>query len=152
MEMLSDFFSANYRFLEAATAFVAVVVLISCIDDLFIDVRYWVREIWRKFKVWPHHKALTPEQVRWGFENLKLDEDRLHEIGMTGMVAPFSLSCRDHSGNGSAWMLEWDGSRFVKASDVLYSDQLEVAPLMESEARKYAAANAPWPMNDGCPP
>lgn len=64
MEMLSDFFSANYRFLEAATAFVAVVVLISCIDDLFIDVRYWVREIWRKFKVWPHHKALTPEQLR----------------------------------------------------------------------------------------
>jgi branched-chain amino acid transport system substrate-binding protein len=97
-------------------------------------------------------KIVNAEQVRWGFENLKLDEDRLHEIGMTGMIAPFSLSCRDHSGNGSAWMLEWDGSRFTRASDVLYSDQLDVAPLMESEARKYAGANAPWPMNDGCPP
>ena len=64
MESLSDFFSANYRYLEIATAFVAVVVLISSIDDLFIDVRYWVREIWRKLKVWPRFKALTPEQLR----------------------------------------------------------------------------------------
>jgi adsorption protein B len=64
VESLSDFFSANYRYLEIATAFVAVVVLISSIDDLFIDVRYWVREIWRKLKIWPRYKALTPEQLR----------------------------------------------------------------------------------------
>jgi len=97
-------------------------------------------------------KVVNAEQLRWGFENLKLDEDRLAQIGMTGMVAPFSLSCRDHSGSGSAWMLEWDGTRFVKASDLLYSDELEVAPLVSAEARRYAQANAPWQMNDGCPP
>lgn len=64
MEMFSDALTLNYRYLEIATAFVAVVVLISSVDDLFIDTRYWIREIWRKFKVWPQYQALTPEQLR----------------------------------------------------------------------------------------
>ncbi|MEG0447190.1 MAG: glycosyltransferase, partial [Comamonas sp.] len=64
MQPFSDFFSANYRALEIATAFVAVVVLISSIDDLFIDARYWIREIWRHLRVKPLHTALTPAQLR----------------------------------------------------------------------------------------
>ncbi len=47
-------------------------------------------------------------------------------------------------------MLEWDGTKFVKSSDLLQANQTEIAPLVEAEAKKYADANAPWPMNDEC--
>src|SRR5690606_951086 len=33
-------------------------------------------------------KVVTAEQLRWGLENLKLDDAHLAEIGMTGMVPP----------------------------------------------------------------
>jgi branched-chain amino acid transport system substrate-binding protein len=95
-------------------------------------------------------RIISAEQLRWGFENLNLDEARLAEIGMTDMIAPFSTSCEDHTGHAGAWMLEWDGSRFVRTSDLLQADQTVVAPLVQAEARKYAEANAPWQMNDGC--
>lgn len=93
-------------------------------------------------------KIINAEQMRWGLENLRLDEDRLDAIGMTGMIAPFSLSCEDHTGNAGAWVLEWDGARFASVSDLLVPDQASVAPLVDAEARKYAEANAPWPPND----
>ena len=93
-------------------------------------------------------KIVNAEQLRWGFENLRLDEDRLEAIGMTDMIAPFSLSCDDHTGNAGAWMLEWDGAKFVSVSDLLRADEASIAPLVEAEARRYAEANAPWPEND----
>jgi len=33
---------------------------------------------------------------------------------------------------------------------LLQADQAVIAPLVETEAKKYAEANAPWPMNDEC--
>ena len=45
------------------------------------------------------------------------------EIGMTGMIAPFATSCANHTGHAGAWMLEWDGAKFVKVSDLLQADQ-----------------------------
>jgi branched-chain amino acid transport system substrate-binding protein len=98
------------------------------------------------------NRVVSAEQLRWGFENLKLDEARLAEIGVTDMIAPFSTSCEDHTGHAGAWMLEWDGTRFVKTSDLLQADQAVIVSLVEEEAKKYADANAPWPINDGCSP
>jgi branched-chain amino acid transport system substrate-binding protein len=95
-------------------------------------------------------KVVNPEQLRWGFENLKIDDAKLAEIGMTGMIPPFSTSCANHSGHSGAWMLEWDGAKFVKVSDLLQADQAVIAPLVEAEAKKYAEANAPWPVNEEC--
>ena len=95
-------------------------------------------------------KVMTGEQVRWGFENLRIDDAKLAAIGMTGMMAPFSTDCANHSGRGGAWMLEWDGAKFVKVSNLLHADQGVVAPLIQAEAGKYAEANAPWPMNEDC--
>ena len=47
-------------------------------------------------------------------------------------------------------MLEWDGAKFVKVSDLLQADQSVIEPLVEAEAKKYAEANAPWPVNEDC--
>ncbi|RJG43983.1 MULTISPECIES: ABC transporter substrate-binding protein [unclassified Mesorhizobium] len=95
-------------------------------------------------------KMVTPEQLRWGFENLKLDEAHLEKIGMTGMVPPFETSCANHSGHSGGWMLQWDGAKFVKSSDLLKADADMIEPLAQAEAKKYAEANAPWPLNDEC--
>ncbi|WP_265518590.1 ABC transporter substrate-binding protein [Nitratireductor luteus] len=90
------------------------------------------------------------EQVRWGLENIKLDEARLKELGAEGMLVPFSTSCADHTGHGGGWMLEWDGSKFVKVSDIIQPDRSAIEPLEEEKAKEYAEANAPWPVNEEC--
>ena len=95
-------------------------------------------------------KVVNAEQLRWGLENLKLDDKHLASIGMEGMVPPFSTSCVNHAGHSGAWMLQWDGAKFVKASDLLEADADMIAPLADAEAKKYAEANAPWPLNPGC--
>lgn len=95
-------------------------------------------------------KEVTAEQLRWGLENLKIDEAKLAELGMTGMVVPFSTSCDNHTGHGGGWMLEWDGAKFVKVSDLLQADRDVIKPLEDAKAKEYAEANAPWTMNEGC--
>ena len=88
---------------------------------------------------------VSAEQLRWGLENLNITEARLNELGMSGMTAPFSTSCEDHNGHGGAWMLEWDGAKFVKASDHITPDRAVIAPLEKLKADEYAQNNAPWP-------
>jgi branched-chain amino acid transport system substrate-binding protein len=95
-------------------------------------------------------QVVDAEQVRWGLENLDIDEAKLEELGMSGMIVPFKTSCADHTGHGGAWMLEWDGTKFVKASDLLTPDREVIEPLEEAEATKYAEANAPWETNEEC--
>lgn len=93
---------------------------------------------------------IIAEQLRWGLENLNVTDARLAEIGMEGMVGPFSTSCSDHTGHSGGWMLEWDGAKFVKVSDHLMPKSEEIRPLEAAAAAEYAAANAPWPVNDAC--
>ena len=95
-------------------------------------------------------KVIDAEQLRWGLENLNLDEAKIAELGMTGMIPPFSTSCSNHTGHSGAWMLEWDGAKFVQASDLLSADRAAIDELVASEAAKYAEANAPWPVNEAC--
>ena len=45
-------------------------------------------------------KPLTGEQVRWGIENLNIDEKRLRELGAIGLMQPLKVSCMDHEGGG----------------------------------------------------
>ena len=95
-------------------------------------------------------RLINGEQMRWGLENLKIDDARLASLGMTGMIGPFSTSCTNHAGHGGAWMLEWDGTKFAKASHLLTADPEMIAPLVELEAGKFAEAHAPWTLNEAC--
>lgn len=97
-------------------------------------------------------KVINAEQLRWGLANLKLDAAALEELGFTGMVGPFSTSCANHTGNAGAWMLEWDGAKFVKVSDLLTADRDMIDPLVVAGAKAYAEANAPWPIDEECKP
>lgn len=92
--------------------------------------------------------VISPAELRDGLANLNITAERLEELGMTGMVAPFSTSCTDHTGHAGGWMLEWDGSAFVKASDLLTPDRAAIEGLEVEKAKEYADANAPWPTAD----
>ncbi|WP_426143345.1 glycosyl transferase family protein [Pseudomonas sp. DWP3-1-2] len=52
-----------YSFLEVATIVVAVLILISSLDDLFIDLWYWSRRLFRKFTADRKYRPLTAEQL-----------------------------------------------------------------------------------------
>jgi bacteriophage N4 adsorption protein B len=53
-----------YAFLEKISAAVAIFILISSIDDLFIDAWYWIREAHRTLVIKRRHTPLRPEQLR----------------------------------------------------------------------------------------
>jgi adsorption protein B len=52
-----------YSALEIATIVVAVVILISSIDDLIIDLWYWARRIYRKLTAERRYRPLTVDQL-----------------------------------------------------------------------------------------
>ncbi len=58
-------------------------------------------------------KPLTGEQVRWGIENLNLDQARLRQLGFGGLMQPLKLSCNDHEGVRMARIHQWDGTKWV---------------------------------------
>lgn len=53
-----------YRGLEVVTAVVGVIILLSSLDDLFIDGWYWLREVRRRLTVKRRYAPLTAEQLR----------------------------------------------------------------------------------------
>ncbi len=85
------------------------------------------------------NQPLTGEQVRWGFENLKLDDARLQELGALGLVQPLQLSCSDHEGGGAVRFQQWDGEKWNLISDWVQADRALLRPIIEASSRKYAA-------------
>ena len=58
------FFADYYRGLEVVTAIVGVIILLSSLDDLFIDAWYWLRELRRSLTVKRRYTALSAEELR----------------------------------------------------------------------------------------
>ncbi|WP_347986527.1 ABC transporter substrate-binding protein [Methylomonas sp. AM2-LC] len=83
-------------------------------------------------------RPLTGEEVRWGFENIKLDQKRLEELGALGLVQPLKLSCSDHEGGGAVRFQQWDGSKWNVISDWIQADRALLRPIIEESSHKYA--------------
>ncbi len=83
-------------------------------------------------------KALTPEQVRWGYENLDLTADKLKTLGFGEMMRPLKTSCSNHMGNDWARIIQWDGGKWNITSDWYQSDKTHINPLVKEFAEKYA--------------
>jgi branched-chain amino acid transport system substrate-binding protein len=84
-------------------------------------------------------KVMTGEQVRWGLENLNLDQKRLDAMGFTGIMQPLSTSCADHMGSTSARVQTWDGSKWSFTSDFIQADEQILKPMVKAGADKYLA-------------
>jgi branched-chain amino acid transport system substrate-binding protein len=83
-------------------------------------------------------QALTGEQMRWGIENLQLDEKRLRQIGAHNLLQPMKVSCLDHEGGGAVKFQQWDGAKWNLITDWIAADQSLVRPEVEKSAAQYA--------------
>jgi branched-chain amino acid transport system substrate-binding protein len=83
-------------------------------------------------------KPLTGEQVRWGLENLNIDDNRIKEIGFDGLISPLTLSCADHEGASKLRVQQWDGKNWHFVSDWLKPDEKLLRPMVEQSAETYA--------------
>ena len=84
-------------------------------------------------------KPVTPEQARWGYENLNLTQAKLDALGFKGVMRPVATNCQDHMGSAWARVHTWDGSKFTWSSDWLQADQSIINPLVKASADQYAA-------------
>jgi branched-chain amino acid transport system substrate-binding protein len=83
-------------------------------------------------------RPLTGEEVRWGFENLNIDDHRLEQLGALGLLQRIKLSCSDHEGGGAVKFQQWDGAKWNVISDWVHPDRALLRPIIEASAAKYA--------------
>ncbi|MEM7430180.1 MAG: ABC transporter substrate-binding protein [Pseudomonadota bacterium] len=87
-------------------------------------------------------KAVTGAEFRDGYEALNMTEERLDEIGIKGMVAPFAISCANHEGAGKFAMMQWDGKKFEQVTGWdAPLDPAYIRQLVETSAAKFAKEN-----------
>jgi len=82
-------------------------------------------------------KVMTGEQVRWGLENLNLDQKRLDAMGFGGVMRPLSTSCADHMGSTWARIETWNGKTWEITSDWYQADEQLLKPMVKAGAEKY---------------
>ncbi|HSW19876.1 MAG TPA: ABC transporter substrate-binding protein [Ramlibacter sp.] len=82
-------------------------------------------------------KVMTPDQVRWGLENLALDQKKLDALGFAGVMRPLSTSCADHMGSTSVRVHTWDGSKWAFSSDWYQADEQIIKPMVKAGADRY---------------
>lgn len=84
------------------------------------------------------NRALTGEEVQWGFDHLVIDEKRVAELGATGLLQTIKVTCADHEGGGSVKFQQWDGKKWNVVSDWVASDRELLRPLIEQSSEAYA--------------
>lgn len=83
-------------------------------------------------------KPLTGEQVRWGLENINLDEKRLKALGAENFMPPVKISCADHEGSGMLKFQQWDGAKWNTISDWIEPERARVRAKIEASSLAYA--------------
>ena len=83
-------------------------------------------------------KALTSEQVRWGFENLNLSADKLKALGFGEIMRPVKTSCSNHMGTDWARIAQWDGAKWQVQPDWYQARKANLDPLIAEYSAKYA--------------
>jgi branched-chain amino acid transport system substrate-binding protein len=90
-------------------------------------------------------KQVSGEDVRRGLETLSITDARWKELGLPDFAAPIHLSCSDHNGHHGIYLVEWDGTKWTKASGWIEPIKDKVLPLIDSAAGSYVGANTGWP-------
>ena len=83
-------------------------------------------------------KPLTGEQVRWGLENLAIDDRKIKAMGFEGFMLPLSTSCADHMGISRAMIHQWDGKKWTTEKKIYEADMSIIKPMIDQAAKKYA--------------
>jgi len=83
-------------------------------------------------------KVMTGEQVRWGLENLNLDQKTLDAMGFAGVMRPVQTTCLDHMGASWVRVQTWDGSKWVPGNEWYQADDKLLRGMVLNASRKYA--------------
>lgn len=85
-------------------------------------------------------KRVSGEQLRWGLENLHVDEARQKAIGALGMLPVVKTSCDDHEGSGAVKVQQWDGKKWNAVTpNWIVGDKALTRRLLEESSAAYAA-------------
>lgn len=85
-------------------------------------------------------KVMTGEQVRWGLENLNIDDARQKALGAMGMFPNVKTSCDDHEGSGAVKVQQWNGTKWQALTpNWIVGDKALTRKLLEESSAKYAA-------------
>ncbi|MGX5776088.1 ABC transporter substrate-binding protein [Methylorubrum zatmanii] len=83
-------------------------------------------------------RTLTGDEVRWGFEHLRLDEARVAELGAKGLFHSINVTCANHEGEGRVTFQQWDGGKWKVVSDWIKPDWASLRPIIEASSSSYA--------------
>ncbi|WBU64224.1 ABC transporter substrate-binding protein [Paracoccus aerodenitrificans] len=85
--------------------------------------------------------AISAEQLRDGFENLNITDERLTEIGLPDFGPAFETSCANHGGNGMARIQQWDAAakQWNLITEFTGPDNEVLDPLIAEDSAAYAA-------------
>lgn len=99
----------------------------------------WVEAIRKAQERFGKGKAMTGEQVRWGLENLDIDETRQKALGAYGMFPTVKTSCEDHEGSGAVKVQQWDGAKWKAITPGwIVGDKALTRRLVEESSAAYA--------------
>jgi branched-chain amino acid transport system substrate-binding protein len=90
-------------------------------------------------------KVINGDDMRRGMESLNITAARWKELGLEGFAAPMAVSCGDHNGHNPVFVSEWDGKKYVQATQPITPLKDIVRPLIEAAAKDYAEKNTGWP-------
>ena len=100
----------------------------------------WVEAIRKAQEKYGKGKVMTSEQIRWGMENLNVDDARQKQLGAAGMFPPVKTSCDDHEGSGAVKVQQWNGNKWVAVTpNWVVGDKALTRKLLEESSAKYAA-------------
>ena len=94
---LVDFFATYLYALKFIAIGLAVLMVISGVDDLVIDVVYWVRRAWRAVTVYRAHDRLDSDALYGPAEKpLAIMVPAWHETGVIGRMAELAATTLDY--------------------------------------------------------
>ena len=92
-----DLFTSYLFGLKYIAIVLSVMMLISGIDDLFIDIIYWCRRVWRTMTVYQRHAHLDHQALYQPEEKpLAIMIPAWHETGVIGPMAELAASTLDY--------------------------------------------------------
>jgi len=83
-------------------------------------------------------RTLTGDEVRWGFEHLKLDQAKVEALGAKDLFHSINVSWDNHEGEGYVTFQQWDGKKWNVVSDWIAPDWKLLRPIIEKSSEAYA--------------
>ncbi len=77
--------------------------------------------------------------MRWGLENIYIDDAAIKKLGFDGVMQPVQTTCKDHQGAQKARIQTWDGTKWVLDATWYEADETIMKPMVANAAKRYAA-------------